>query len=384
MLTSATLIISLMLVAFFALSPAEDSEIKSLDHCYVGVAFCGNTTVEAKNLIDKVRTYTNLFVIQSGPVSWNETALDEICEYAVDSGLNIIVYFGDLNPRVLDRNGLSWRTEWVNSAMDRWEDSFLGLYYYDEWGGIWVDGDWIQRYIESMSEPNYDSVASKFVQAINRELSYVPSRDQFQLFVSDYMLYWYDYLGGYDVVFAQVGWNHSLVQDIALVRGAANMQNKDWGVIITWKYKQAPYLDSGEAIYSQMTSAYRSGARYIVLFNYPSLEDNPYGVMQNEHFEAMSKFWIETTSGKLSWDSVKAEAVLVLPNNYGWGMRHPEDKIWGFWGPDSKSDDIWWLSQELLTKYGETLDIIYDDYNYDLTEKYTKIYFWNSTQVDLG
>lgn len=384
MFASATLIICLMLVAFFALSPAEDSEIKSLDHCYVGVAFCGNTTVEAKNLIDKVKTYTNLFVIQSGPVSWNETALDEICKYAVDSGLNIIVYFGDLNPRILDRNGLSWRTEWVNSAMDRWGDSFLGLYYYDEWGGIWVDGDWTQRYIESMSDPNYDSVASKFVQAINRELSYVPSRDQFQLFVSDYMLYWYDYLGGYDVVFAQAGWNHSLMQDIALVRGAATIQNKDWGVIITWKYKQAPYLDSGEAIYSQMISAYMSGGKYIVLFNYPSLEDNPYGVMQDEHFEALSKFWIETTSGKLSWGSVKAEAVVVLPNNYGWGMRHPEDKIWGFWGPDSKSDHIWWLSQELLTKYGETLDIIYDNYNYDLTEKYTKIYFWNSTQVDVG
>ena len=34
---------------------------------YFGVAFCGNTTQEAKLLIDKVKDYTNLFVLQSGP-----------------------------------------------------------------------------------------------------------------------------------------------------------------------------------------------------------------------------------------------------------------------------------------------------------------------------
>ncbi len=32
---------------------------------YVGVTFCGNTTAEAKLLIDKVKDYTNLFVLQS-------------------------------------------------------------------------------------------------------------------------------------------------------------------------------------------------------------------------------------------------------------------------------------------------------------------------------
>ena len=41
---------------------------------YVGVSFCGNTTAQAELLIDKVKDYTNLFVVQSGPVSVNETA----------------------------------------------------------------------------------------------------------------------------------------------------------------------------------------------------------------------------------------------------------------------------------------------------------------------
>ena len=35
---------------------------------YFGVSFNGNTTDEAKLLIDRIKDYTNLFVIQSGPI----------------------------------------------------------------------------------------------------------------------------------------------------------------------------------------------------------------------------------------------------------------------------------------------------------------------------
>ena len=47
------------------------------------------------------------------------------------------------------------------------------------------------------------------------------------------------------------------------------MQNKDWGTIITWKYTQPPYLDTGENIYNQMVTSYNAGAKYITIFNYP-------------------------------------------------------------------------------------------------------------------
>jgi hypothetical protein len=43
-----------------------DQENKQPD-CYIGVAFCGNTTTEAKLLVDKVKSYTNLFIVQSDP-----------------------------------------------------------------------------------------------------------------------------------------------------------------------------------------------------------------------------------------------------------------------------------------------------------------------------
>ena len=86
---------------------------------YVGVSFCGDTASEAKLLIDRVKGYTNLFVLQSGPVSANETAATEICDYAVNAGLKIIVYFGDLTPGLAEENGWGWRLTWVNTTRYR-------------------------------------------------------------------------------------------------------------------------------------------------------------------------------------------------------------------------------------------------------------------------
>ena len=34
------------------------------------------------------------------------------------------------------------------------------------------------------------------------------------VFTSDYALYWFDYLAGFDGVFVELGWNHSRTQQI--------------------------------------------------------------------------------------------------------------------------------------------------------------------------
>ncbi len=371
---------------------------------FVGVSFCGNTTTEAKRLIDRVKTYTNLFVLQSGNIRENETATKEICDYAVAQGLNIILNLGIHNDTTFP-----WQLPLLQNAKQRWGNRFLGIYYDDEPGGIQMDYDWASFFASpefvrfALSVPNstlskiymatlkantttnrdYIDEARRFTNMIRMYL--LPDRWKnagITSFTSDYTLYWWDYLGGYDVILAQLGWNHTLVQDIALARGAARMQNKSWGTIITWKYDEPPYIDSGENIYQQLLMSYEAGATYAVVFNYPQIEDNPYGILTDEHFEALERFWNDamTEPNKQSLpDFSQAEAVLVLPHNYGWGMRHQNDKIWGMWGPDERSPQIWELSRKLLSQYDLNLDIVYDDPAFPVTGKYFEIYYWNQT-----
>jgi len=58
--------------------------------------------------------------LQSGPVSENERATTEIYDYAVDVGLNIIVFFGDLTPRFLEEKNMLWRLPWLNNSKNRY------------------------------------------------------------------------------------------------------------------------------------------------------------------------------------------------------------------------------------------------------------------------
>ena len=362
---------------------------------HVGVAFGGNTTEEAKLLIDRVKDYTNLFVVQSGPVSVNETSLNEIVYYASDAGLDIIVYFGFFNP------DYPWQLPWVESAKQRLGNQFLGVYLNDEPGGILIDYNWTSYFsgikIQNTSdyylhEPavdlalnntlpaDYGQAAYHFVAGLNFD----PGLQKLQnlsvtSFTSDYCLYWFDYLGGYDVLLAQYGWNQSIIQETALVRGAANLQNKRWGAIVTWTYRQPPYLIAAPEMYNQMVSAYRAGAEYVVIFNFPQIPGNPYGVLTDEHFAALERLWNDVVEERLG-DPIDAEAVLVLPPDYGWGMRNPQDSIWGVWKPDETSQKIWNQSQKLLDTYGLRLDIVYQDVHFPVAGKYEQIYYWNQTE----
>lgn len=373
---------------------------------YIGVTFCGNSTSEAKLLIDRVKTYTNLFVLQSFNISRNETATKEICDYAVAQGLNVILNLG-----IHNESTFSWQQPLLENAKQRWGGKFIGVYYDDEPGGLQLDCDWqgffaspyftiikqifanssLIKIYEKMLQANtsastpkeYDKEAEFFTSSLR--LWNGPDRWKaagFTLFISDYALYWWDYLAGYDVLLAQFGWNHTSAQDIALVRGAARLQNKTWGAIITWKYTEEPYLPNGTELYSQMLSAYEAGAKYVVIFNHPKIQNNTYGTMTDEHFQALEKFCNDVmTEQRLETipDTSQAETALVLPRNYGWGMRRPDDRIWGFWGPDEKSPQIWEISRRLLEQYGLNLDIIYDDPAFPVADKYPKIYYWNQT-----
>jgi hypothetical protein len=359
----------------------------SNEEFFFGVTYGSNTSSEAKLLIDKVKEYTNLFIIDSWDISTNETALNEICNYAVDAGMSVIVYFDYVFYNV---EPWLWLRTWLETAKERWGNQFLGIYLYDEPGGNqidtgqWRSGEWAREAMENASD--YSDAANRFVTNIPSTLSWQNAKStSLPLFTSDYALYWFDYLAGYDTIFVELGWGISTIQQIALCRGAANVQGKDWGAIITWTYYEPPYLASGPEIYQEMLTAYSAGAKYVAVFDYPKYpEDNVYGILAPEHFTAMKLFWDYVQAFPRETDGkVDGEVALVLPKDYGWGARRSgyvkEDRIWGFWPEDEKILIIGENMKKLMSKYGLRLDIIFDDPQFNYKEKYSEIYFWNST-----
>jgi hypothetical protein len=410
----AILAVSMMAVY---MSNSKINNAKIDPNAYVGIAFAGNTTDQAKALIDKVQNYTNLFILDVGrnPISENQTKVEEICDYAVARNLSVIVNVGIKDAG----NSSSWGWFWNQPSLDAikqrwtqmWGTRFLGIYYNDEPGGIQLDASW-RRFYEFVGDnlSRVDFPAAKSLEEIRLKLlDYLqngtkPTPDDYDLeanffmqqvimgdpgiqnltaanitsFTSDYGLYWWDYMGGYNAMFAELGWNVSVAEQIDLVKGAARLQDKEWGTMITWKYDTAPYLDSGDQSYNQMLESYQAGAKYIAVFNYP-YNGSAYGTLTDDQFNAMQRFWNDITTKKFA-DQSKPVAALVLPKNFGWGLRNPNDTIWGFWTTDNRTEQTALVTGKLVSYYGTNLDIVYDDPTYPVTKfNYQHIYYWNST-----
>jgi hypothetical protein len=414
-------LILLMVVSVLGvpLLQSGSSQIKADPGVFVGIAFGGNTTEQAFSLIDEVKDYTNLFILASGrnPISENQTKVEQICDYATANGLSVIINVG-----VKEADHPSkWNWFWDRANLDslkadwtqRWGDKFLGIYYNDEPGGVQLDATWRQFY--TWAESNLDSFNFPAAQSLHdiyqKLLAYVENGTKLepdtyeleadffiryviaqdpgmanltaaglQTFTSDYGLYWWDYLGGYNVMFAELGWNSSTIEQIAQVKGAARMQGKEWGSMITWKYYQPPYLDSSREIYNQMLLSYQSGAKFIAVFDYP-YNQTKYGVLTNQHLGAIQRFWNDITTKQFE-DLSAPTAALVLPKDFGWGMRNPSDTIWGFWLTDNRTQQVGIVTWMCLSYYGAKLDIVYEEPDYPVSSiNYQKVYYWNSTGI---
>jgi hypothetical protein len=335
---------------------------------FIGIDVAYENLTEIEKLIDEVSSYTNLFVIGCTGITQNATKLDEICQYVYEKELFFIV-FRERAPQ----------TEWLEDAKRRWGDRFLGLYAYDEVGGWQLDH---QEYRVVLDADNYTDAASQFVngtnQVLNRFTRYYTNSASFPLFTSDYALYWFDYKAGYDVLLAQFGWNYSRQLNVALCRGAATVQNKDWGVMITWTYTNPPYIESGKELYEDLTLAYENRAKYIVVFD--SNKEYTQGILEQEQLNALKQFWQYVQDNPKNSDSISDRVAYVLPKDYGYGFRGPNDKIWGLWEADTLSYNLSVSVNSLLEEYGTKLDIIYDDgLEPGSTYGYSRLISWNST-----
>ena len=333
---------------------------------FFGVDAAYENLTEIKILIDEISSYTNLFGIGCTGITYNVTRLDEVCQYVYDKGLSFLIY----TERFL-------RRQWLEDAKNRWGERFLGFYVWDEISGKQMDL-YDHRAVDEAD--NYTDASNQFFEIMAHSLNLSGYNDPAvpAVFTSDYVLYWFDYKVGYDVVLAQLGWNYSRQLNIALCRGAAAMHEKEWGVIVTWTYTEPPYLESGEELYNDLVLAYENGAKYITIFD--SNENYTQGTLNEEHRAALKQFWQYMQDNPRETSAISDRVAYVLPNHYAYGFRGPNDKIWGLWEADNLTDQICNTVGNLLEEYGPKLDIIYDEnLEPNNTYGYSELFFWNAS-----
>jgi len=275
--------------------------------------------------------------------------------------------------------------DWIGNATVKYGRQFLGIYRFDEPGGNQLDNG-PSRLISSAAG-GYTEVADSYVGNLSTIVDYYFSHSQVpRIFTSDYGLYWFDYKSNYSTVFAEFVGNETshTMQDrqqiISLDRGAAESFHKDWGVIVTWASDNAPYLENGTQLYSDLTLAYTSGATYAVVFSFPS-NVTEYGTLTQDHFDALQRFWQFINSNPSSIAQNSATVAYVIPKDYGYGFRSPTDTIWGLFPTDNLTQKISSDIHTLLIKYYSNLNIIYDEPEITAStlNNYSKVYYWNQT-----
>jgi len=382
---SALLIVAGLLLAALGLQILVDRPPRELD-IFVGMDIGYGDEETAMKLIDEVSGYVNLIIIGSLDVTMNTENLTRVCDHMYQKGLHFIVYVGfgqgseDAPPRGPD-------PQFFTNAIAKYGDKFLGVYLFDEVGGKLMDG---AHSVNLTAADTHSEAAILYTHHLNYYLGivsqyYAPA--EFPLYSSDYALYWYDYVAGYDVVFTEYVGNQSRQIATGLCRGAAKALNKDWGVIITWSDRFDSFVENPEKLYDDMVLAYQNGAKYIIVFNSPGNFGAPtdFGTLTPEHFEKMEEFW-HYVHTQPPVESYRADVAYVLPRDYGYGFRGSEDRIWGKWGADSLSSVVWSDAQHLLDVYVLYLDIVYETItnDYPVALPYEELIFWNHTVVRDG
>jgi hypothetical protein len=352
-----------------------------------------------ENLVYKVanaiKGYANLIIIGSLAVTTDTPALTRVCDYLYQRDFSFIIYVGFASTGFFPPRGPA--QNFFNKTVAQWGDKFLGAYIFDEIGGKQLDyapGTELYASKPVQQAENYTDAAIQYIHVLNTALTRYTGQMYYntpnlRVFTSDYGLYWFDYLAGfgYNVVLGEFAGNQSRQLAIALSRGAANAQHMDWGTMITWKYDRAPFLEEPPQLYNDMVLAYENGAKYIVVFNSPDNQTatTDLGILtsgSSSHLEAMKRFWNYATTHPRTEEN-PAEVAYVLPRDYGFGFRRPDDTIWGIWPADALSPTIWNQSNSLVAQYGTKLDVVYETFTDDFPIRlmYDELIYWNGTII---
>ncbi len=360
---------------------AEDPQPKF----YVGVDIPYANLTAVENRINQVSSFANLIIIGCTNITYDPAKLSVVCQYIFDRDIYFQVYSeGPINQ------------QWVAEAISKWGNHFLGLYVWDEPGGKQADlahDEAILNSTDAFSPAPGQPVTNSDIEqrfegilhmGITRSSQY--GSVTLPIFTSDYALYWFDYKAGYDTLYAELGWNYSRAINVDCVRGAANVQNKTWGAMITWTYTQPPYIESGPQLYADMKYAYDSGAKYIVVFD--SNANWTDGILQPEHLEAMQQFWNYMKSNPQNESSSVDRVAYVLPDAFAYGFRGfvnetvSVDKIWGLFPADNSTFLLCIDLNNAINQHGNNLDIIYDDAAFpNYAAAYRQLIFWNGTTL---
>jgi len=351
----------------------RDREADVVD-VYVGVDAAYADMAELKARINQVKDYTNIFILGSTGITLDEVKLNEMCKYINSRGLSFATYTHTTENTSIDFN----QSAWTAYAKQKWGEKFVGLYCYDEPGGYQIDRHSLFMIAQEADCPS--EAAERYVQKLQAYLAEFFALEQ-RIITSDYALYEYDYRAGYDMVMAEYAWNHSRPINTALCRGSATMHDKEWGVMLTYTYEHSPYLVSGPELYQDMVTAYDNGAKYILVFDYAKDKETgrAYGILQDEHLEALKQFWKYVKTNPRPSNPVNERVAYVLPPDFGYGFRGPNDSIWGLWQNSTLSNKIWNDVNTYSQQYGQKFDIIYADTpNFD-NWAYSKLIYWNGT-----
>ena len=119
----AVLLITIVVTTIILPNNLSNVKVQENQPFYVGVTYGGTNVADAKLLIDRVKNYTNVFIVASGPwQSNNVSALLDVGDYAVASGLNVFINFGTQAHLKGAVSGF------IDTVQVRWGSRFLGIY----------------------------------------------------------------------------------------------------------------------------------------------------------------------------------------------------------------------------------------------------------------